>query len=75
MLEKKRDEMAEMLREVGLKPIIPDGGFFMLADTSPLGEGACVCEKGLAAQQPADQLYTSIMLYSSTNPLLRDYGH
>lgn len=38
MVEKKRDEMAEVLREVGLEPIIPDAGYFMMADTTPLGE-------------------------------------
>lgn len=37
MVEKKRDEMAEVLREVGLEPIIPDAGYFMMADTTPLG--------------------------------------
>ena len=38
MLEKNRDGMAEVLREIGMKPILPDGGFFMLADVSPLGQ-------------------------------------
>ena len=37
MLEKKRDEMAEVLKGVGLNPILPDGGYFMMADTSTLG--------------------------------------
>ncbi|CAI8035357.1 Kynurenine--oxoglutarate transaminase 3 [Geodia barretti] len=35
--ERKRDEIAEVLREVGLEPIIPDSGYFMMADTTPLG--------------------------------------
>ena len=39
MLEKKRDEMARILKSVDLKPIIPDGGCFMLADPSPLVKG------------------------------------
>ena len=38
MVEKKRDEMAEVLREVGMEPILPDAGYFMMADTTPLGE-------------------------------------
>ena len=38
IVEKKRDEMAEVLREVGLEPIIPEAGYFMMADTTPLGE-------------------------------------
>lgn len=38
MTEKKRDDMAEILREVGLEPVVPEAGYFMMADTSPLGE-------------------------------------
>ena len=37
MLEKKRDETAAVLREVGMEPIIPEGSYFMMADTSSLG--------------------------------------
>ena len=37
-VERKRDEMAAVLREVGLEPIVPDAGYFMIADTTPLGE-------------------------------------
>ena len=33
----KRDKMAEMLRGAGMTPIIPEGGYFMLADWSKLG--------------------------------------
>jgi kynurenine--oxoglutarate transaminase/cysteine-S-conjugate beta-lyase/glutamine--phenylpyruvate transaminase len=35
--ERKRDEMADVLREVGLEPTLPDAGYFMVADTAPLG--------------------------------------
>lgn len=35
-LESKRDRMAQLLQEVGLKPVIPDGGYFMIADVSTL---------------------------------------
>ena len=35
-LEPKRDRMADMLTMVGMKPIIPEGGYFMLADFSGL---------------------------------------
>lgn len=35
-LEAKRDFMAKFLVEVGMKPTIPDGGYFMLADWRPL---------------------------------------
>ena len=37
MLLEKRDRMAKVLEEVGLDPIVPDGGYFMLADTTSLG--------------------------------------
>ena len=36
----KRDQMAEVLSAVGLKPIVPESGYFMVADTSPLGMSA-----------------------------------
>lgn len=37
MLEKKRDKMAKFLSEVGMTPVVPDGGYFMIADFSTLG--------------------------------------
>ncbi|KAM3915456.1 kynurenine--oxoglutarate transaminase 3 isoform 1-T1 [Leptodactylus fuscus] len=36
-LEVKRDRMACLLQEAGLKPVIPEGGYFMIADVSVLG--------------------------------------
>ncbi|XP_038167232.1 kynurenine--oxoglutarate transaminase 3 isoform X4 [Arvicola amphibius] len=35
-LEVKRDRMIRLLNSVGLKPIIPDGGYFIIADVSSL---------------------------------------
>ncbi|CAH0552677.1 unnamed protein product [Brassicogethes aeneus] len=35
-LEVKRDFMAKFLSDVGMKPTIPEGGYFMIADWSPL---------------------------------------
>ncbi|XP_013205508.1 kynurenine--oxoglutarate transaminase 3 isoform X2 [Microtus ochrogaster] len=35
-LEVKRDRMVRLLTSVGLKPIIPDGGYFIIADVSSL---------------------------------------
>ncbi|CAH1187141.1 unnamed protein product [Phyllotreta striolata] len=35
-LESKRDYMANMLVNAGMKPTIPEGGYFMLADWTPL---------------------------------------
>ncbi|XP_041370941.1 kynurenine--oxoglutarate transaminase 3-like isoform X2 [Gigantopelta aegis] len=33
-LEPKRDRLAQMLQDVGMSPVIPEGGYFMLADIS-----------------------------------------
>ncbi|XP_078248336.1 kynurenine--oxoglutarate transaminase 3 isoform X1 [Pogona vitticeps] len=35
-LEEKRNRMAQMLLEAGLKPIVPEGGYFMIVDVSTL---------------------------------------
>uniref|UniRef100_A0A8D0DVG4 Kynurenine--oxoglutarate transaminase 3 n=1 Tax=Salvator merianae TaxID=96440 RepID=A0A8D0DVG4_SALMN len=35
-LEGKRNRMAQMLLEAGLKPIVPEGGYFMIVDVSVL---------------------------------------
>ena len=36
-LEVKRDRMVHLLESVGLKSIVPDGGYFIIADVSMLG--------------------------------------
>ncbi|XP_055947651.1 kynurenine aminotransferase-like isoform X3 [Argiope bruennichi] len=36
MLEKKRNKMVKFLSEVDMAPVIPDGGYFMIADFSAL---------------------------------------
>lgn len=38
MLQPKRDLLAQQLQEVGMLPVIPDGGYFMIADFSKLGK-------------------------------------
>ncbi|XP_058514953.1 kynurenine--oxoglutarate transaminase 3 isoform X2 [Ochotona princeps] len=35
-LEAKRDRIVHLLESVGLKPIVPDGGYFIIADVSSL---------------------------------------
>ena len=42
MLQAKRDSMLGLLRQCGLKPIVPQGGYFTMIDTSemPLDEGS-----------------------------------
>lgn len=36
-LQAKRDFMVNVLKEAGMKPIIPQGGYFVLADWTALG--------------------------------------
>jgi len=37
-MQQKRDKMAKILTEAGLKPIIPQGSYFMLVDVSNLSK-------------------------------------
>ena len=37
-LQRKRDFLAKVLTEVGMKPVIPEGGYFMMADWSSLAD-------------------------------------
>ena len=37
-LLRKRDETCSVLKEVGFTPIVPDGGYFILADTTAVGK-------------------------------------
>ncbi|KAK5650182.1 hypothetical protein RI129_001211 [Pyrocoelia pectoralis] len=37
-LETKRDYMVKFLTETGMKPIIPEGGYFIMADYSPIAK-------------------------------------
>ena len=37
-LQKKRDFLAKVLTDVGMKPVIPEGGYFMMADWSDLAD-------------------------------------
>lgn len=37
-LEVKRDRMAAILQEVGMTPVIPEGGYFMLVDVTSLNQ-------------------------------------
>ncbi|XP_018416892.1 PREDICTED: kynurenine--oxoglutarate transaminase 3 isoform X2 [Nanorana parkeri] len=36
-LQAKRDRMARLLQEAGLQPVVPEGGYFIIADVSVLG--------------------------------------
>ena len=35
-LRPKREKMSEILKDIGLDPIVPDGGYFMIANMTPL---------------------------------------
>ena len=37
MLQVKRDEVYKALKEVGMNPVLPEGGYFMMANTSKFG--------------------------------------
>ncbi|XP_012718285.2 kynurenine--oxoglutarate transaminase 3 isoform X1 [Fundulus heteroclitus] len=37
-LEAKRDRLAAILQEAGMTPVIPEGGYFMLVDVTPLNQ-------------------------------------
>ena len=38
MMREKRDKICAVLKEVGLRPIVPEGGYFVLVDTTSLGK-------------------------------------
>ena len=35
-LRPKRDALAKLLKEAGLEPVVPEGGYFMIADISKI---------------------------------------
>ncbi|XP_073987645.1 kynurenine aminotransferase isoform X1 [Rhodnius prolixus] len=37
-LKEKRDYMAKFLKDVGMNPVIPEGGYFMMVDWTPLAD-------------------------------------
>ncbi|XP_014890087.1 kynurenine--oxoglutarate transaminase 3 isoform X1 [Poecilia latipinna] len=37
-LEGKRDRLAAILQEAGMSPVVPEGGYFMLVDVTPLNQ-------------------------------------
>ena len=37
-LQKKRDALAKVLEDVGLNPVVPEGGYFIMADWSKFAE-------------------------------------
>ncbi len=41
-LLKKRDFEVKILRDAGFDPVVPDGGYFIMTDTSKLGRSVGV---------------------------------
>lgn len=42
-LEGKRDRMAAILKQAGMRPVVPEGGYFMVADVTALSEQKLCC--------------------------------
>ncbi|XP_062992603.1 kynurenine--oxoglutarate transaminase 3 isoform X1 [Elgaria multicarinata webbii] len=59
-LESKRNRMAQMLQEVGLKPVVPEGGYFMIVDVSMLNVDLSDMEK----DKPYDYKFVKWMIKS-----------
>ncbi|XP_023787886.1 kynurenine--oxoglutarate transaminase 3 isoform X1 [Cyanistes caeruleus] len=59
-LESKRDRMAQLLKEAGLKPVVPDGGYFMIVDVSMLN----VDLSDVDEKQPYDYKFVKWMIAS-----------
>uniref|UniRef100_A0A8D0EYC2 Kynurenine--oxoglutarate transaminase 3 n=1 Tax=Strix occidentalis caurina TaxID=311401 RepID=A0A8D0EYC2_STROC len=59
-LESKRNRMAQLLQEAGLKPVIPDGGYFMIVDVSTLN----VDLSDVDEKQPYDYKFVKWMITS-----------
>jgi kynurenine---oxoglutarate transaminase / cysteine-S-conjugate beta-lyase / glutamine---phenylpyruvate transaminase len=44
-LRPKRDQIAKLLQEAGLTPVIPEGGYFIMADISNIAKDFVTDEK------------------------------
>ncbi|CAD5113751.1 DgyrCDS2916 [Dimorphilus gyrociliatus] len=60
-LQPKRDFLAKCLQEVGMKPIIPDGGYFMIADYSGLMNASPEINLG-DSNEPKDYQFVKWMI-------------
>jgi aminotransferase len=63
--QKKRDMLADALRDAGMRPFLPQGAYYMLADVSPLGfqsdkeAAAALLEETRVASVPGSAFYQS----------------
>lgn len=58
-LEAKRAFMVNMLKEVGMRPVIPEGGYFIMADWTPLERSI---DFGEDSDRPKDNKFTTWMI-------------
>ncbi|KAJ7410411.1 Kynurenine--oxoglutarate transaminase 3 [Willisornis vidua] len=65
-LEGKRDRMAQLLKGAGLKPVVPDGGYFMIVDVSTLN----VDLSDVDEKQPYDYKFVRWMIASKRDSTL-----
>ena len=54
MMQKKRDQLVEALQVAGMRPIVPQGGYFVVADSSVLHELSGISTTSPGASSPLD---------------------
>ena len=55
-IQPKRDRLVRLVRELGMIPTVPNGGYFLLADFSHLGAPALGAERRVGAEITIKQL-------------------
>ena len=46
-LQKKRDAIAKVLEDVGMNPVVPEGGYFIMADWSKFADKVRLCKNNV----------------------------
>ncbi|KAK7155247.1 hypothetical protein R3I93_010020 [Phoxinus phoxinus] len=57
-LEGKRDRMAAMLRQIGMTPVVPEGGYFMIVDVTALNQDL----SHMGGEEPYDYKFVKWMI-------------
>ena len=55
MMQEKRDKLVKVLQEVGLKPVVPEGGYFVICDASILLDAAGISIGNPAPETPLEE--------------------
>ncbi|CAK9073433.1 unnamed protein product [Durusdinium trenchii] len=55
MMQEKRDFLVKVLQEVGLKPLVPEGGYFIICDATIFLEAAHIDDDHVSAETPLDE--------------------